>query len=128
MTPTEFTPLVQRQHRRHQRQAFRIEAEHHQPAHTERAQRRGCLATYLVGVPAPNLHLAQQFRGGTFKVAGGAPSGRVSWHLTGLLKGKSVASKLAREKVDSTKAEKFKKEMISLGKLVQETKRQIKRR
>lgn len=37
-----------------------------------------------IGAAAPNLHVAQEIAGNTFRVAGGVPNGRVSWLVTGI--------------------------------------------
>jgi hypothetical protein len=34
-----------------------------------------------IGAPMPNLYIAQEVEGGTFKIAGGAPGKKVSWTL-----------------------------------------------
>lgn len=37
-----------------------------------------------IGGPGPNLHIAQEIAGNTFRIAGGAPGMRVSWQVTGV--------------------------------------------
>jgi hypothetical protein len=37
-----------------------------------------------IGAPGPNLYVAQEVNDNTFKIAGGAPGGKVSWQLTGV--------------------------------------------
>jgi hypothetical protein len=37
-----------------------------------------------VGAPGPNLYVAQELTGGSFKIAGGKPGGKVSWQVTGV--------------------------------------------
>lgn len=37
-----------------------------------------------IGAPGPNLYIAQEITGNTFKVAGGTPGMKVSWQLTGI--------------------------------------------
>ena len=37
-----------------------------------------------IGAPGPNLHVAAKVSGGQFKIAGGPPSGEVSWQITGI--------------------------------------------
>jgi hypothetical protein len=37
-----------------------------------------------VGVPAPNLHVAQEVNKGRFRIAGGAPGQKVFWQVTGV--------------------------------------------
>ncbi len=37
-----------------------------------------------VGAPGPNLHVAAEIEGNTFKVAGGRPGMKVSWQVTGI--------------------------------------------
>jgi len=37
-----------------------------------------------VGGAAPNLHIAREIRGGTFRIAGGKPKGKVCWQVTGV--------------------------------------------
>jgi hypothetical protein len=36
-----------------------------------------------VGAPGPNLYIAQEISGNTFKIAGGAAGMKVSWQVTG---------------------------------------------
>ena len=36
-----------------------------------------------VGAPGPNLYIAEEIAGNSFKIAGGAPNSRVSWQVTG---------------------------------------------
>jgi hypothetical protein len=44
-----------------------------------------------IGGPAPNLHVAQEIRGGKFKIAGGTSKLKVSWQIAGELKERRVA-------------------------------------
>lgn len=37
-----------------------------------------------IGAPGPNLYIAQEITGNTFKVAGGTPGMKVSWQVTGI--------------------------------------------
>jgi hypothetical protein len=37
-----------------------------------------------IGVPGPNLYVAQEIEGNRFKIEGGKPGARVSWQVTGL--------------------------------------------
>jgi hypothetical protein len=37
-----------------------------------------------IGKPSPNLYIAQEVQGNTFRIAGGTPGGKVSWMLTGI--------------------------------------------
>lgn len=37
-----------------------------------------------IGAPAPRLYIATEISGNRFKIAGGKPSGRVSWQVTGI--------------------------------------------
>jgi hypothetical protein len=37
-----------------------------------------------IGGPAPNLYIAKEVAGNRFKIAGGKPSGKVSWQVTGI--------------------------------------------
>ncbi|HEV8131994.1 MAG TPA: hypothetical protein VGQ81_12135 [Acidobacteriota bacterium] len=37
-----------------------------------------------IGFPGPNLYIAEEFTAGHFKIAGGAPGGKVSWQITGV--------------------------------------------
>ena len=37
-----------------------------------------------IGGPGPNLYIAEQVQGNTFKIAGGAPNLQVSWQVTGI--------------------------------------------
>jgi hypothetical protein len=37
-----------------------------------------------IGGPAPGLHIAEELSNRSFKIAGGTPNGRVSWHVTGV--------------------------------------------
>ncbi|QOJ16598.1 MAG: hypothetical protein HRU76_02880 [Phycisphaeraceae bacterium] len=37
-----------------------------------------------IGAPAPELHVSDEVRGNTFRIAGGPSNGRVSWTVTGL--------------------------------------------
>lgn len=39
-----------------------------------------------VGAPAPMLHVAEEIRGGRFKIAGAAAGQRISWQVTGIRK------------------------------------------
>jgi hypothetical protein len=43
-----------------------------------------------VGAPAPDLHVADEIRGGRFRVAGGAAGLKVSWQVTGIRKDASA--------------------------------------
>ena len=37
-----------------------------------------------IGAPGPNLYIAQEIKGNSFKIAGGAPNAKVSWQVTGI--------------------------------------------
>jgi hypothetical protein len=37
-----------------------------------------------IGLPGPNLYIAEEVSGNRFKVAGGQPGGKVSWQVTGI--------------------------------------------
>jgi hypothetical protein len=37
-----------------------------------------------IGAPAPNLYVAREVSHNRFKIAGGKPSGKVSWQVTGI--------------------------------------------
>lgn len=37
-----------------------------------------------IGAPGPNLYIAKEVSGNSFKIAGGKPHGRVSWQVTGI--------------------------------------------
>jgi hypothetical protein len=37
-----------------------------------------------IGVPGPDLYIAQEIQGNSFKIAGGTPGMKVSWQLTGI--------------------------------------------
>lgn len=37
-----------------------------------------------IGAPGPNLYVAQEIAGNSFKIAGGAPNSKVSWQVTGI--------------------------------------------
>jgi len=37
-----------------------------------------------IGAPGPNLYVAEELNGNTFRVAGGAPGMKVSWQITGI--------------------------------------------
>jgi hypothetical protein len=37
-----------------------------------------------IGVPSPNLYIAEEVSGNRFKIAGGQPGGKVSWQVTGI--------------------------------------------
>jgi hypothetical protein len=37
-----------------------------------------------IGVPSPNLYVAEEVSGNRFKIAGGQPGGKVSWQVTGI--------------------------------------------
>ncbi len=37
-----------------------------------------------IGVPSPNLYVAEEVSGNHFKIAGGQPGGKVSWQVTGI--------------------------------------------
>jgi len=37
-----------------------------------------------IGAPMPNLHVAQEIQGNTFRIAGGAPGQKVSWEVTAI--------------------------------------------
>ena len=37
-----------------------------------------------IGAPMPNLHIAQEIRDNTFRIAGGAPGKKVSWEVTAI--------------------------------------------
>ncbi len=37
-----------------------------------------------IGFPGPNLYIAEELTAGHFKIAGGAPGGKVSWQITGI--------------------------------------------
>ncbi len=37
-----------------------------------------------IGVPGPNLYIAQEIHGNRFRIAGGAPGTKVSWQVTGV--------------------------------------------
>jgi hypothetical protein len=39
-----------------------------------------------IGVPGPNLYVAEEITGGRFKIAGGKPDAKVSWQVTGIRK------------------------------------------
>ncbi|NII29454.1 hypothetical protein HB364_30525 [Pseudoflavitalea sp. X16] len=37
-----------------------------------------------IGKPSPNIYIAQEITGNKFRVAGGAPNGKISWMVTGI--------------------------------------------
>lgn len=37
-----------------------------------------------IGKPSPNIYIAQEIAGNKFRVAGGAPNGKISWMVTGI--------------------------------------------
>ena len=37
-----------------------------------------------IGAPGPNIYIAQEIKGNSFKIAGGAPGAKVSWQVTGI--------------------------------------------
>jgi hypothetical protein len=37
-----------------------------------------------IGAPMPNLYIAQEIQGNTFRIAGGAPGKKVSWEVTAI--------------------------------------------
>ena len=39
-----------------------------------------------IGAPGPNLYIAEEVNGNTFRIAGGASGMKVSWQLTGIRK------------------------------------------
>ncbi len=51
-----------------------------------------------VGGPAPNLHVAKQIRGNSFKIGGGSGKLKVSWEVGGEPKDKPAATKRVTEK------------------------------
>ncbi|NHZ85844.1 MAG: hypothetical protein GWP19_08180 [Planctomycetia bacterium] len=57
-----------------------------------------------IGAPAPNLYVAQEVSGNTFRVAGGEPGMKVSWQITGIRKDAYAVAN--RVKVEEYKAAK----------------------
>jgi hypothetical protein len=53
-----------------------------------------------IGGPAPALHIAEELANGRFKIAGGTPGGRVSWHVTGIRKDAWAQAHAAPVEVD----------------------------
>ena len=53
-----------------------------------------------IGGPAPALHIADELANGRFKIAGGTPGGRVSWHVTGIRKDAWTQAHTAPVEVD----------------------------
>jgi hypothetical protein len=49
-----------------------------------------CYSLTSVGSPAPELHVAQEYDGSAFIVAGGPPAGQVCWQVTGVRKDPSA--------------------------------------
>jgi hypothetical protein len=65
-----------------------------------------------MGVPAPDLHVAAPVRGDQFKIAGGAPNAKVSWHISGEpkeAKGLKTTSALPEKAPDRKAVDEFKK-------------------
>ena len=57
-----------------------------------------------IGTPGPNLYVAQEISGNTFRVAGGEPGMKVSWQITGIRK--DAYANANRIKVEEYKATK----------------------
>ena len=57
-----------------------------------------------IGAPGPNLYIAQEVNGNTFRVAGGEPGMKVSWQITGIRKDAYAVAN--RVKVEEYKAAK----------------------
>jgi hypothetical protein len=53
------------------------------PAYFEALNRDFDYQLTPVGAPMPNLYIAQEVQGNSFKIAGGKPGGKVSWQVTG---------------------------------------------
>jgi hypothetical protein len=49
-----------------------------------------CYSLTAIGGPAPDLHIAAEFDGTGFTIAGGRPGGRVCWQITGVRKDPSA--------------------------------------
>jgi hypothetical protein len=62
-----------------------------------------------VGAAAPELHVARQVRADQFRIAGGAPNVKVSWHLAGELKDArpTKTSKIDEEATDAKAAREY---------------------
>ena len=80
-----------------------------------------------VGAPAPNLHVAQQIRGGKFKIAGGVGKSHVSWQVTGTPKGKPVAVKQTSEQIDPKEIERYRQQAKNYEKLVEQDRHRMPR-
>jgi hypothetical protein len=53
-----------------------------------------------IGSPAPNLHISSEISGGRFAIAGGQPSGKVSWQVTGIRNDKWAEQNRIQVEVD----------------------------
>lgn len=56
-----------------------------------------------IGLPAPNLYIAEKIAGNRFRIAGGAPAGEVSWQVTGIRR--DAYAQAHRIPVEEAKAE-----------------------
>jgi hypothetical protein len=81
-----------------------------------------------IGGPASNLHVAQEIRGGKFKIAGGTSKLRVSWHIGGELKERRVSTTRTPEKpFDEKLAQRFRRDAQNFARLVEELKVRMQR-
>src|SRR5262249_25529617 len=76
-----------------------------------------------IGGPAPNLHIAQQIKGGKFTIAGGAGKTHVSWQVTGIPKSKPVAVKHTNEQVNAKELKRHRDQMEAYATLVEKNRR-----
>ena len=70
-----------------------------------------------------SLHVAQQIKGGKFKIAGGASNSRVSWQITGTPRGKLAAEKRSNEQINAKQMQKHRDQMTAYAKLVESNRR-----
>jgi hypothetical protein len=61
-----------------------------------------------IGVPGPNLYIAQEISGNRFKIAGGSPGMKVSWQVTGIRNDPYLKAHPAQVEVEKTGKERGK--------------------
>ena len=59
-----------------------------------------------IGAPAPNLYIAQEIQGNSFRIAGGSPSMKVSWQVTGVRQDAYAKAHPLQVEVDKPEKEK----------------------
>lgn len=77
------------------------------PSYFDALNSSPCYQLTAIGAAAPGLHVASEVVGNVFRVAGGPPSGRVSWTVTGARKDAYALANPVVVEVDKTEKGKY---------------------